>query len=734
LRFYPFFGSILELVDKRAQSRTPSSVARLPKRPARPAAAGILDKWPGWDLRNLAAAAVFYFVAALILTVPLSLNPSTSGPFGQPEGLENAWGLSWISHQLLTDPFALFDAGVFHPLPRALVFSEHLFVPGLIALPILTFTNDLVLAVNIVLLIAVVSSALGMYLLTVNLTGSRLAATLAGLFYGFIPYRCAQLHLLQLQFNALLPLALLCLDRFLRTGNRYWAWGFGGLLALQALSGSYLAATATVAALFALLTLVPSRSRAGRDVLVLVGAVALAITLVFPFAYLDFENQSTRRTEWNPESVESFSANPATFLASPSRLYRAAGKLWLRDSPKDFLFPGVTLLLLGALGTGVLLARRDRFSHPWSNVSCYGLILVAGVVLSFGPKTPIYVSLYEHIALFRGLEQVTRFGLLMFLSLCVLSGFALAWLFETSVVERRRTQVAALIAAFFLIESTTAPESIDLLRDEPPEVYTWLARQSGNGAIVELPYQARQARRLFWARHYNFRPSLGGVSRFVPKSHQWMEVLLERFPSSDSIALLKKLDVRYVIIHLDSYTPPDLLHLLNGLAHHRYALLPIRDFGTELVFELRRSETTDRHAPDPTHAVTKLATVHATPERADEEPLSPALDSRFEIHLTSMSRVSGLRILYGPNPRTVAERIELHAAEGDGAPKPMRTTPPDWPALTELITGLLDNPLDGAQELRFDPIELTRFQLRLESSEGRPSVSAIEVLGSSSPD
>jgi hypothetical protein len=294
--------------------------------------------------------------------------------------------------------------------------------------------------------------------------------------------------------------------------------------------------------------------------------------------------------------------------------------------------------------------------------------------------------------------------------------------------------VAALIAAFFLIESTTAPESIELLRDDPPEVYTWLARQTENGAIVELPYQARQTRRLFWARHYNFRHSLGGVSRFVPKSHQWMEVLLERFPSSDSIALLNKLDVLYVIVHLDSYTPPDLLHLLNGLARHRYALLPIRDFGTELVFELRQEATTALHSPEPTHAVTKLATVHAAPERPDKEPLSPTLDSRFEIHLTSMSQVSGLRILYGPNPRTVAERIELYAIEGDGVPKRIRTTPPDWPALTELITGLLDNPLDGAQELRFDPIELTRFRLRLESSEGRPSVSAIEVLGSSNPD
>jgi hypothetical protein len=688
---------------------------------------------PDWGLRDLAAATVCYLTATFVLTYPLSLNPATSGPFGQPEALENAWALSWVSHQLLRNPPALFSAGTFHPLPNALAFSEHLFVPSLIALPLLALTNDLVLTSNVVLLIAVFSSALGMYLLTANLTGSRLAAILAGLFYAFIPYRFARLHLLQLQLYALLPLVLVCLDRFLRTGNRRWLWGFGSFLALQALSGSYLAATAAVAVLIALLTLVPGRSRSGRELIALAAALALAVTVVYPFMHPYLETHRTMQTEWDLDSIESLSAGPATFLASPSRLYRALGKLWLRGNPRDFLFPGVTLLVLGALGTAVLLARRGGFSRPWSNVSCYGLILVAGVVLSFGPKTPIYVFLYEHIVFFRGLGNVTRFGFLLFLSLCVLSGFALAWLFETPVVKQRRKQVAAVIAAFFLIESTTAPAGIEPLRDHPPEVYTWLARQTQGGAIVELPYHARQTRHLFWARHYGFRPSLGGVSHFVPVSHQWIEVLLERFPSADSVALLKKLDASYVIVHLDSYTPPDLLHLLNGLARYRHALLPVRDFGTELVFELRRDDATDRPSPGPTQAVTKLATVSVTPGRDSGDPQPRTQDTQLEIRLTSMSRVSGLRILYGPNPRNPAERIEIQVLEDDSARELTWATPPDWPALTELIAGLLDNPLDGAQVLRFDPLEMKRFQVRLESPDGRPGVSAIEVLGSSSP-
>jgi hypothetical protein len=682
-----------------------------------------------WDLRELTAVSLYYLAATLVLTYPMSLNPASSGPFGRSEALENAWVLSWVGHQLLREPLGLFNAGTFHPLPHTLAFSEHLLVPGIIALPFLALTNDLVLTGNILLIIAVVSSALAMYLLTVNLTGSRLAAILTGLFYAFIPYRFARLHLLQLQFYVFLPLALLHLDRFLETGNRRWSWGFGIFLALQALSGWYLAAMASVVALIAIVTLVPGRSRSGREILALVASLAIAAAVVYPFMVPYLETVRASQTEWGLDSVEAVSADPATYLASSSRLYQALSPLYLTDSPRDQLFPGFTLLLLGVLGAVILLLRRGGFSRPWSKVSCYSLILLSGVILSLGPLTPVYVFLHEHIAIVRWLGHVTRFGFLLFLSLCVMSGFSLAWLFQSLSVKGRKEQVAAAIAAVFLIESATAPESIESLRDEPAEVYHWLARQTEEGALVELPYQARQTRRLFWARHYAFRPSLGGVSRFVPAPHQWMEVLLARFPSSDSLSLLKQLDVRYAVVHLESYTSTELLRLLNDLTSYRHDLLPIRDFGTELVFEIRRDEVTHQAPSDPTGSPTKLAAI-AEQDSADGQ--SRAHDTRFDVRLSSMSRVSGLRMLYGSTPPLPAKRIELRYRNEKGVPVKWQTAP-DWPALTELITSLLDDPREGAQTLRFDPIEMERFQVILESSDGRPDVRAIEVLGSTDP-
>jgi hypothetical protein len=661
------------------------------------------------------------------MTYPLSLNPSGLGPFDQPDALENAWTLSWISHQVVTHPLDLFGASTFHPLPHSLAFSEHLFVPGLIALPVLALTNDLVFTYNLLILLATISSALGMYLLTVFLTRNRIAAILAGLFYSFIPYRFDRLHLLQLQFHLFLPLVLVCLHRFLKTGERRWAWAFGGFFVLQVLSGSHLAVMAAAVILSALLTLSPGASCSGRDLAYLVMVLALAVAIVCPFSLPYLEHH---RVEWSLDAIEYASANPATFVASSSRLYRPLNSAWFDGAPRDFLFPGVTLLLFGAGGVAILLSSRGDFPRPWAHASFYVLILIAGVVLSFGPKTPIYVFLYKHIAFFRGLRNVTQYACLLFLSLSVFSSFALAWLLDSDRTARRRKWIVASITAFFLIESTTAPLALVPFRDEPPEVYSWLAKQTDAGAILELPFQVRQPRYLFWARHYEFRPSLGGTSRYVPASHQWMEVVLRHFPSKDSLALLSKLDVRYVIVHLDSYAPHDLLHLLNGLAQFRYGLLPLLDFGTELVFELTWDEPPYRPSSGTPSVLNRLAPPTFV---VDSSPRARGSETQVESHLHSRARVMGLRLHYGPNPRIPVEWVELTVLNDEGAGERTWATPPDWPALTELIMGLLDNPKDGTQLLRFEPLEMERFRIRLRGSEGPLEISEIEILGSPSP-
>ncbi len=65
-----------------------------------------------------------------------------------------------------------------------------------------------------------------MYLLVRELTGRRDAAWLAGLLFACLPYRVAQLTHLQVLMAGWMPLALLGLHRYFRTGSRSALAGF----------------------------------------------------------------------------------------------------------------------------------------------------------------------------------------------------------------------------------------------------------------------------------------------------------------------------------------------------------------------------------------------------------------------------------------------------------------------------------------------------------------------------
>jgi hypothetical protein len=328
------------------------------------------------------------------------------------------------------------------------------------------------------------------------------------------------------------------------------------------------------------------------------------------------------------------------------------------------------------------------------------------------------------------LRALTRFGLLPLLSLSVLSAYALAWLLEGSGRLRRRKTTCAAIGLFFVVESTALPYGLAPHRDDPPAVYHWLRDHGKPGPFVELPFKVVDTRYMFWARHHDFRPTLNGDSGFIPMSHQWMKVALTRFPSPDAVALLQRLSVRYVVLHLGAFRARALPRLLSGLEEQRSALLPIRDFGSQTVYEvlpataeLDAREETLAHLPSSgNHARLFDGDVHST-------AAGDSVEIEVDVELASTAIVRGLRFHYGPTPKAPVSHVEV-LIEGDDGFRPHAATPPDWPAVTELVFGLLETPLDGTQMVEVEGFDASRFRLRLRGIDGnRPDVTEIEVLG-----
>lgn len=680
----------------------------------------------GKGRRDLLRAVAIFGLATVALTYPLSFHPSNRGPFGDPIAEANAWTLSWVAHQVTSQPLRLFEANRFYPLPQALAYSEHLFVPGLLATPLLRLTDDLVLTHNLVLLSAIFASALGMYLLVMLLTGNGSAAILAGLFFSFAPLRFEWLGELQIQLYAFLPVSLACLHLFFKTGARRWAWGFAAFWLLQSLSGNYLAVMATVAGAIALGVELTGTSRPWRDLTRLPLALACAAPVAYLFALPYIQVHSTMPPEPNRSEIAFQSAGPMAYLASSSTLYSPLSDYLVDEADRtgtDNLFPGLTLLLLAATGSVVLLLRKGGFSRPRGTLAWCWLTLVTGLVFTLGPRTPVYRLLSERVFFFFDLTAPSRFALLSLFSLSVLSGFALAWLLPG--LRRSKTWAMAAIAAFFILESMPSTHGLSALQDQPPQVYPWLARQAEPGAIVELPYRLAEQSYLFWARHHGFRPTLNGTARQIPTAHQWIERALADFPSNDSVRLLQRLEVRYVILHLGSYEPRALLRLLNALTQYRRDILPLRDFGEILVFEVMALQRPSSAPNEP------MRTLAARPGNDPNSALSRFTEVEFEFD--EPQSVSGVRIHYGPHPRIVAAGVELWVPDAEGTWALAWQSPTEWPALTDLVLELIENPRNGTQNLYFGPLRSGAYRVRLAGFEAPPDVTEIELLGARDP-
>ncbi len=675
-------------------------------------------------------ASVLYAAVTLFLCYPLALDPTSVSRLDTTDGRLNAWAISWVAHQVLHDPLHLFEANIFHPLPHTLAFSEHLLLPGLLALPLLLVSNDLVFTFNMFLLLAMFASALGMYILVFSLTGSRSAALLSGLFFSFAPYRFSRLPQIQMQLYAFMPLALASLHRLFNSGLTRWGFVFSGFFLLQALSGTYLAAMTAVASAVCLVTLAPGAPYLRRPLTALALAASLSGAVLFFFIKPYLWVNRTLGIEWDLSMIRTLSATPASYVSSSSRLYGDLIGFPQAGQHTDFLFPGLTLILLGAIGTWVLITDRGSFSRSRATVICYLVILVTGFLISLGPATPLHSLLYQHIVFFRGLRILSRFGLLPLLSLSVLSGYALSWTFNKVRSPTRHYFMVVVIAVLFVGESMTFPLPVKPYRDRPDKVYQWLASEAKPGAIVELPFGRLDTRYMFSARHHHFRPTLNGDSGFIPSSHAWMKQIFLRFPSSDSTALLHNLGVRYVVVHLGAFRnqPKMLLRMLDALEERKQDFLSVGDFGTSLVLEVLAD-----YAASPAMPSLERIEVEGQPQAlfdSDIETFWQGASScaLIEVRLGAAQTVSGLRLHYGQDPNMPVNHIEIQTLDQHGQWCPVWGSPPEWPAVAEMVLSLIDNPHDGTQTLVFAPFQTSALQLKLCGYRGPPEIADIEIM------
>jgi hypothetical protein len=191
----------------------------------------------GQALRAIAVLAVFLAIAA-IYTRPVLEQSGTAIASDRYDPVLNASILWWNATKL---PFSRgwWTPPHYYPSEGTASFTENLVGLAPIATPLYWLTGDPLRTYNLVFFLTWPLSAFAAYLLVFALTRRHDAGFIAGLAFGFAPYRMTQIPHVQVLASFWLPFALLGLHGFLRDGRRAWLVLFGASWLLQSLTNGY---------------------------------------------------------------------------------------------------------------------------------------------------------------------------------------------------------------------------------------------------------------------------------------------------------------------------------------------------------------------------------------------------------------------------------------------------------------------------------------------------------------
>ena len=552
-------------------------------------------------LRSHAAAAGLYAVLTVAMTWPLAsrLNLMEAG-----DSAYFAWVVAWTNHTLLTDPINLPHANTLHPLRYALFLDEPIVATSILALPLRVFTTDPIVTLNVVRLLTFFLTALGVRALALSLGLSPLAAFGAGAIFSFSSNRVsspAHLSVLGTQF---LPIYLLYLHRWTRTGSAKAAAMAGLFFGLSAWACGYqaLLAAAILPIFIVVVMEKPAFLRSAP------AGVVAALLFLLPLRWLHQRALAPLGYERTASETVFFSAPIEGFFSTS-----ASNRIWggltenLRSVVEADLFQGLVVL---GLATFTLVMFRRAPAHRRVVLGYFALVVCAALV-ALGPEVRLFgttlfpgpFSILREFDVFRMIRVPARASVFLALGLSMLAAFGL------DQVRRPRWRVTFLVLA--LLEAAVAPQSVVaadrcIAAFEPtPPIYVWLKAQPADDPVIELPILPNDG--LFQRPRFDdsvyllhstthWKRLVNGYAGTEPRLYRDIRETMKDFPSDASIGLLQSLGVRYVLVHLRGFGPNRRTSIEEKLPEFAPRLRKSARFDDDLALEIVPTEST---APQP---------------------------------------------------------------------------------------------------------------------------------------
>jgi hypothetical protein len=467
----------------------------------------------------------------------------------------NEWILSWIPHALRTDPTHLFDGNIFAPEPHTLAYSEPLFVPALAGIPVRALGGSAVLTFNLVLLAGLVATAWTTWHMVTKWTGSWAAGAVSGTLATFNVHILTRLaHVAAVQAWGL-PLILYLTDRLIdppdgRARGRD-AIVLACAVAATAVTSIYLLA---FAALIVIVVTACARWRVTRIVTIAAAAIAglvVAAPLLWPYVSLAASG-ATRSLEM----VAQFSATPAGYLTTTGRLESGFTR-GLFTNDVNVFFAGIGALALAIVGWAAMI--RGSASDK-RRALMLAVLAAAGVLLSWGPATPIYRALYAAFPPLHGIRAAARFGYLYLLAVAIAAGFGFSrierWLSSKSSSLHASTPLLVFVLVLLTAEAWQ-PRGSYVPFDGVPAIYARVAELPSSTMLAEMPFYPPEAIHEIGEFVLNatahWKPLMNGYSGMTPGSYRRRAASFWFFPKDWAIDAIKAEGTTHLMVHLQKF-------------------------------------------------------------------------------------------------------------------------------------------------------------------------------------
>jgi hypothetical protein len=497
-------------------------------------------------------------VLAVVMTWPLILHIGTDIGKDTGDPLLETWQVAWIGHALLHSPLHLWQANTFWPYDDTLAFSDALVGYAPVGLFAQVSPHAALLGYNLLFLFAYALAFLGAYLLARELGMGWLGAAAAGAAFAYAPWKLSQNGHLHVLSSGGIPLALFLLLRGYRRRSPVtvlagwlvaaWQMTLGFTLGLQLAYLMLVLAVVLVVAFWR--SWLP---RPGRRVVVatVVGAAAFVLVsglMARPYVRVLDAHPEARRI---PEYVDSFSPRPRSFFAAPEESkpwgrITSRARATLEAPDEESLFPGLAVSVLVLFGLfGSVLSRKLRIGLAAGVVVCALLSLGVRDVDGWHRYLTPYRFLFDFAPGWDGVRTPGRINTLTSLGLALLAGAGVcvvARLLEGKRGPRFAHAAAGALVGVILLEGL-GPLAHPRVPTPPASVRLEAAPQ------LHLPAGFRDDLRYSYYTTAGFPPTVNGAGGFDPDGYGALRREIAGFPDSRSVAALRMLGVRTVLLH-----------------------------------------------------------------------------------------------------------------------------------------------------------------------------------------